>query len=108
MSAELPIVCSLSATELPVRLAEMAALGRAALLGASVDGTRAAVRFAAGEGVRERVKAIAAAESQCCAFLTLRVSDVGDTVVLSIDAPEGAELVLAELVGAFRGQPRAA
>ena len=68
MSAELPIVCSLSATELPVRLAEMAALGRAALLGASVDGTRAAVRFAAGEGVRERVQAIAAPSRNAARF----------------------------------------
>ncbi len=32
MSAQLPIVCSLTATELPVRLAEIADLGRTALL----------------------------------------------------------------------------
>jgi hypothetical protein len=29
-------------------------------------------------------------------------------VVLTIDAPEGAELVLTELVDAFRGEPQAA
>lgn len=108
MPAELPIVCSLSAAELPVRLAEMADLGRAALLDAHQDRTRAELRFAAGEGIRERVQAIADAESECCAFLSLRVRDVADAVVLSIEAPDGAELVLAELVGAFRDQPRAA
>jgi hypothetical protein len=32
MPAELPIACSLSATELPQRLKEMADLGRAALV----------------------------------------------------------------------------
>lgn len=35
------------------------------------DGTRAELRFAAGAGVRERVDAIVAAESDCCAFLTM-------------------------------------
>jgi len=105
MPAELPIVCSLSATELPVRLAQMADLGRAALLDAGHDERRAQVRFAAREGVRERVQAIADAESECCAFLTMRVSDVADTVVLSIEAPPGAEVVVEELVAAFRGRP---
>jgi hypothetical protein len=102
MPVELPIACSLSATELPVRLAEMADLGEAALLGVRHDGSRAELRFATGAGVRERVSAIAAAEADCCAFLTMRVSDLPDVVVLSIDAPEGAEPVLGELVDAFR------
>jgi hypothetical protein len=49
------------------------------------------------------VQAIVAAESRCCAFVQMRVSDEPDAVVLEIDAPEGAELVLIELVDAFRG-----
>jgi hypothetical protein len=89
MPAELPIACSLSATE--VRTAD----------------THAELRFAAGAGVRDRVDAIRAAESRCCAFLDMAVSDEPDTVVLTIDAPEGDELVLAELVDAFRGEPQA-
>jgi len=106
MPAELPIVCSLSATELPARLAEMAALGREALLDAKHEGTRAELRFAAGAAVRARVDAIVAAEAQCCAFLTMRVTEPPDMVVLSVDAPAGAELVLRELLGAFRDQPQ--
>jgi hypothetical protein len=47
-------------------------------------------------------------ETQCCGFLTIPVSDDHDAVVLSIAAPEGAEVVLAELVDAFRGEPQAA
>jgi hypothetical protein len=108
MPAELPIACSLSATELPARLAEMAALGDTALVDARQDATHAELRFAAGAGVHERVEAVVAAESQCCAFLTMRVSGEPDTVVLTIDAPQGAEVVLGELVDAFRGQLRAA
>jgi hypothetical protein len=109
MPAELPIACSLSATDLPVRLAEMAALGGAALVDACQDATHAELRFAAAAaGVRERVEAIVAAESQCCAFLMMRVTGEPDTIVLTIDAPEGAEPVLQELLDAFRSQPQAA
>jgi hypothetical protein len=108
MPAELPIACSLSATELPARLAEMAALGDAALVDERQDATHAELRFAGGAGVRERVEAIVDAESRCCAFLTMRVTGEPDAVVLTIDAPEGAELVLQELLDAFRGQPQAA
>jgi hypothetical protein len=108
MPSELPIACSLSATELPVRQAQMAALGRDALVHTRVEGTHGELRFAAGAGVRDRVQEFAVAEGECCAFLTMRVSDGPDAVVLSIDAPEGAEPVLRELVDAFRAEPQAA
>jgi hypothetical protein len=108
MPVELPIACSLSAADLPGRLAEMAALGDAALVEAQQDGTHAELRFAAAAGMRERVEAIVAAESQCCAFLTMRVTGEPDTIVLTIDAPEAAELVVRELIDAFRGRPHAA
>src|SRR4051794_16300562 len=109
MPDELPIACSLSATELPVRQAQMAALGRDALVDASVDGAHAELRFAAGATVRARVEELAAAERDCCAFLTMRIDAEPDAVLLSIDAPADAELVLAELVAAFSpNHPRAA
>jgi hypothetical protein len=108
MPSELPIACSLSATDLSTRLREMAELGRAALVDVRHEQTRAELRFAVGSDVRDRVEGIVAAESQCCAFLAMTVSDEPDTVVLTVHAPEGAELVLQELVDAFRGQPQAA
>jgi hypothetical protein len=108
MPAELPIACALSANDLPERLAEIADLGHAALVGTRHDGAHAELRFAAAAGVRERVAAIVAAESHCCAFLAMRVTDEPDTVVLTIDAPQGAEPVLQELLDAFRGQAQAA
>jgi hypothetical protein len=100
--ADLPIACSLSATELPQRLAAMAELGSAALVAAHTEQRRARLVFAADAGVRERVEAIARAEAECCAFLSMRVTGEPDRVVLTIEAPAGAELVLAELVAAFR------
>jgi hypothetical protein len=108
MPTDLPIACSLNATELPKRLAEMADVGRAALRDIRTTGTHAQLSFAAAASVRDRVEAIVAAESLCCAFLDMTVSDEPDLVVLTIDAPEGAELVLAELVDAFRGTTEAA
>ncbi len=107
MPSELPIACSLDSTELPERLAEIADLGSDALMDAHLEGTRALLRFAAGAAVRARVEAIVAAESRCCAFLQMRVSDEPDAVVLTIDAPADARLVLDELVAAF-GDPRPA
>ena|SRR5215217_960017 len=101
MPDELPIACSLSATDLRERLQQMHDLGRDALLDATLDGRRARLRFAARRGVRERVDAVVAAESSCCAFLAMRVAEQPGAVVLTIDAPEDAEPVLAELVDAF-------
>ena len=108
MPEELPIACSLSAAELPVRKAQMAALGRNALLHARLDGARAVLRFAAGAGVVERVEGFADAERRCCAFLSFDVTEGPDGVHLVIDAPRDAEGVLAELVAAFGAAREAA
>jgi len=107
MPTELPIACSLSATEMPARLALMAELGRD-VVDVGLSGTRATLRFTAGPDVRERVESFVVAESACCAFLAMQVSDEPDAVVLDIGVPEDAELVLRELVDAFRGEPQAA
>ena len=103
MTSEPPIACSLSAADLSTRQAQLADLGRAALVDVRHAPTRLELRFAAGAGVRDRVEGIVAAESQCCAFLAMTVSDEPGTIVLTIEAPGGAELVLAELLHAFRG-----
>jgi hypothetical protein len=108
MSTELPIACSLSAGDLQVRQAQIAELGRNALVSATVDGRRADLHFKGGAAVRERVERFVAAESECCAFLAMHVEDAPDEVRATIDAPDGAEPVLEELVAAFRSAPRAA
>ena len=79
----------------------MGELGRSALVGSSCEGGRAELRFE--PGARERVEAIAAAEADCCAFLTMDVRAEDDAVVWMLEAPPGAEGVLDELVSAFRG-----
>ena len=96
-----PIACSLDATALTERLDQMRALGRDALLDADTAAGRATLRFAAGDGIRARLEAIAAAEARCCAFLRIGLADERDAFVMTIEAPEGAEPVVAELVAAF-------
>src|SRR3712207_3435239 len=103
MPDALPIACSLSSTGLADRLQAMATLGRDALLDSRTDGTRAVLRFAAVAGIRDRVDALVAAESDCCAFLTMGLGEEPDTIVLTIEAPEGADAALGEVVGAFWG-----
>ena len=97
MAEQLPIACTLTADELPERLGEMRAIGRDALIAAGERG----LRFRADPGVRERLEALAAAEAECCAFMTLAVTEENGELVLSIDAPPDAEPVVHELVAAF-------
>jgi hypothetical protein len=108
MSTEPPIACSLNAADLRGRLAEMSDLGREHLLDVMTESRHAALTFGAADGVRQRLDAVVAAESTCCAFLQMSVSKTEDDLTLTIDAPEGAEPVLEELVDAFRGQAQVA
>ena len=103
MPTELPIACSLGAGDLNDRLAEIAGLGRDALREAELAGLRAQLRFARAPGIPQRLARIVAAESECCAFLTMTVREQADALVLTIAAPGGAELVLEEFVDGFRG-----
>ena len=101
METSLAIACSLSAAEMPARLAEIAAVGREALTGSEIREGGATLRFGAGPGVRDRLEAIVKAESACCPFLDLRLDQTDDQIVLHVAAPAGSELVLAEFVEGF-------
>ena len=77
MLTDLPIACSLTASELPKRLQQMADLGKDALLETQTEDDRAQLRFAAGTGVRERVgrsssPSLSAARFSRCASATSR------------------------------------
>jgi predicted transcriptional regulator len=101
MTADLPIACTLSGSELRLRRAHIAALGHDALVAARVEGTRADLRFATAAGVRKRVERFVAAERRCCAFMTFTVEEAPGEVVVTIDVPEDATGVLHELVAVF-------
>jgi len=99
MNSDTPIACSLSATDLSARLAEMKRLGQDALL--SVDGA-GTLRFRANGDTRARLEAIVAAEAECCPFLDLNLREEANELLLTIAAPEGAEPIAADLIEAFR------
>jgi hypothetical protein len=88
---------------MPARLAEMAAIGGTSLLDVEAAGRHARLRFRQEPGVRDRLSSIVAAESECCAFLTMRLGDEPGATTLTINGPDGAEPVIDELVQAFAG-----
>jgi hypothetical protein len=104
MPSDLPIACSLGAGDLTARLAEMKALGQSALESVEACDSRAMLAFRDAPGIADRLAAVVDAESDCCAFLTMSVRSQEGRLLVSIDAPDGAEAVLAELVAAFRGE----
>lgn len=103
MTNDTPIACSLTAAELPARLAAMTEIGFTARLDAETTSTHAELRFQPTADTRERLTAIVAAEANCCAFLRFELHQASDAIVLTIDAPEdpAATLVLHDLVDAF-------
>src|SRR5829696_3186318 len=103
MPEELPIACSLDAVDMSKRLATMSALGRSSLIEAEQGVRHAVLRFHPGAETAERLDEIVAAEAECCAFLSMDVREESDALQLTIAAPEGAEQLVDEIVGAFRG-----
>ena len=99
-----PIACTLTAAEMPKRLAEMRAIGESALLSAETSDATARLRFRPGGAIRGRLQAVVEAEAKCCAFLHLNISEEeAEVVVLSICSPEGGKPIMNRLVAAFRG-----
>src|SRR5215217_5993124 len=96
-----PIACSLSAAELPARLAEMSAVGRDALVDVELSDLSATLQFVASDDIDARLSAIVAAESGCCRFLRIDLHRSDERLTLTITAPRGAQPVLDDLVAAF-------
>jgi hypothetical protein len=100
MTTEPPIACTLTASEMPTRRAEMAAIARD-LVSAEVHEAHAVLRFGPAAATRALVAAFVAAESRCCAFLRMELREDPKALTLSIDGPAGSEPVVGELVAAF-------
>lgn len=95
MPTETPIACTLTAAELPQRIAVAKALGSDALISLEVEGRRAVLRF---QGERARVDSLVKAESDCCSFFDFAVREEDGLVDLEIETPEGGEPILRGLV----------
>jgi hypothetical protein len=103
MTEEIPIACSLGASDLRRRLDEIAEVGADSLIERSADGDRHLLRFRSDPETRRRLEAIVAAEAKCCSFLDLSLKEQGAELVLSVSAPEDGQPVADELAAAFAG-----
>jgi hypothetical protein len=104
MSDPLPIACTLTPTDLRARAEELRGLGADGLLGAREEDGRAVLRFRPDPSIRERVEAVVAAESECCAFLHFEVEHGADATALTISAPNGGAEMVHELAAALAGR----
>jgi hypothetical protein len=105
MTDRLPIACSLGADDLRRRLEEIAALGAKGLRSRSAEGDVRVLRFRPDPPIRRRLEEVIAAESGCCAFLELGLTEEDGDLILRIAAPEDGMPVADELALAF-GEPR--
>lgn len=105
MQQPVPIACTLSTDGLSERLEEMRAVGRSGLVAATVDGGSAILRFRDEQRLRERLEAIVAGESECCAFLAMDLRHGGQHLELSVRGPAEAEEIIRDMVRAFSGEP---
>jgi hypothetical protein len=99
---ELPIACSLDAEGLGMRQAELAVLGRGLVEVSPAGETPVVLRFIADADTRTSLDRIVAAEAECCPFLAISVRG-GDTLELTIDGPDDAAPVIAELTQTIAG-----
>lgn len=101
MSYPVPIACTLSSAALSERAEEMRLVGESGLASAVRDGASAVLRFSGGPELHERLKAIVAAEAECCPFLDLDLSDGKEALELSVRGPSEAEEIVRAMVEAF-------
>jgi ABC-type phosphonate transport system ATPase subunit len=96
---ELPLACTLEATDGAARLARWRALSDARL---SVRRTpdQLIVRYRSQRGVQQELEALVAAERQCCSFADWEVTRDSEHVLLRIRSDAQG---LAAIVGAFGG-----
>ena len=100
---ELPVASALGRDDGQVRMLRWQRLGETADPVARRAGAVLEVRYRPGPGVREELQALAAAERQCCSFVSRTVTEDGGQPVLRVVAdggtPDDLALIVA-LVGA--------
>ena len=90
MREPIPIVCSLTGSELADRGNEFAAiLGRGLLAREeTLDGIR--LRFRRSPGLQEDLAELTSREKECCPFFDFRIQVAGEELVLEVGAPPEA------------------
>ena len=99
MKKRIPIACTLEpGDEMQSAIDRYRELFRAALVDSArtPGGVRWTLR--PGDGVEDRVRALAAMEERCCAFLDMSITVTEDTIVWDVTGPEDASGFFEEYV----------
>jgi hypothetical protein len=99
---EIPIACTLSATDYRTRLADIAALSRDALRHVERRGLTLDLRYA--PEAAARVRQLVEQERRCCAFLTFELHEETDEVRLLVTAPPAAADAVPDLLAELTGR----
>lgn len=100
---DLPVACNLGPDDGPARLRRWQQLADTANPIALRDGPNLEVRYEPAPGVQEELEALAAAEAECCSFVSWSVTQDGAAPVLLVAAdPDTSDAVtpIAALFGA--------
>ena len=91
---ELPIACTLTPAQLGGRLDQIDALARDALIDRRPIAGGLRARFRDAPGVEMRVRELAAAESECCAFLRFEIGRDEEALLLDVTGSHDAQPVI--------------
>jgi hypothetical protein len=97
--ASLPVACTLDAHDARARQERWALLTRQAAPTVERRDHAVVLQFPAAAGVYEELASLAAAESECCSFLTWEVAVQGDHPTLTIASPAGDQSTLESVAG---------
>ena len=103
--ALLPVACTLGPEDGRARLLRWQRLHDTAAPVARLRDGRLEVRYQPGQGVREELADLAAAEQTCCAFVTWSVTEVQGHPTLRVTAPADAPEAVAPIAAAFGAGP---
>jgi hypothetical protein len=101
------MACSLSGPELVERIGEWAQVTSRAT-SRRVEGGRITSTYPRDEQLLERLRALIAAEAECCSFMQFSVEEQPDQVVVELRVPEHMAGMLALMLGLVTQQAGAA
>lgn len=92
--ADVPIACSLSATDMRQRQSDIARLAAASLRSrTAIDGGQR-LAFSADGDTADQIDRLVAAEAECCPFLRMDVRRDGELVIVDVTGPVDAEPII--------------
>lgn len=99
--ADMPIACSLTASDYAARLDEIEAIGRDGLLRVERGSGPPDLVFREEPEIQSALERVIEAEAACCPFLSFSMRSRGEELVLTIEGPESAEPVVRDLLDRF-------